>query len=176
VFFCEHDVLYHPSHFDFDLPARDKVFYNEHVWKVSAADGRALHYRCAQTSGLCADRQLLLAHYRTRVALVEAHGFTRAMGFEPGTHGRAERVDDLTSETWMSPVPNVDIRHDANLTKSRWSKSEFRDQRFTEGWTESDSIPGWGTTKGRFDEWLADLTTKARRREVAHGAVQQAVA
>jgi glycosyltransferase involved in cell wall biosynthesis len=167
VFFCEHDVLYHPSHFDFDLPARDKVFYNEHVWKVSAADGRALHYRCAQTSGLCADRQLLLAHYRKRVALVEANGFTRAMGFEPGTHGRTERVDDLTSDTWMSLFPNVDIRHDANLTESRWRKGQFRNPKYTAGWTEGTGVPGWGETAGRFDDFL---------REVAHGAIQQAVA
>lgn len=165
VFFCEHDVAYHPSHFSFTPPNHTQVFYNQNVWKVDAETGQALHYLCSQTSGLCASRELLLEHYRKRVALVEAHGFSRKMGFEPGTHRRAERVDDLTARTWMSEFPNVDIRHSHNLTPSRWKKEQFKDQRYTAGWTESDSIPGWGVTKGRFREFLQEAV-----------GVQQAVA
>lgn len=167
VFFAEHDVAYHPSHWDFTPPNSTQVFYNQNVWKVDSETGRALHYLCSQTSGLCANRELLLEHYRKRVDIVERSGFSRKMGFEPGTHRRSERVDDLTARTWMSEYPNVDIRHGQNLTPSRWKKEQFRDQRYTKGWTESDSIPGWGVTKGRFREFL---------REAAHGAVQQAVA
>jgi len=145
AFLCEHDVLYSPSHFQFRPPNRTHVFYNQHVWKVDIATGKALHYRCSQTSGLCADRQLLIEHYRTRVALVEARGFSRQMGFEPGTHRRDARVDDLTSDVWMSEQPNVDIRHGHNLTPSRWKKAQFKNPRYTAGWTEStvDHVPGW---------------------------------
>ena len=88
------------------------------------------------------------------------------MGFEPGTHSRRERVDDLKCETWMAQFPNIDIRHGHNLTPSRWKQSEFRNQKYCEGWTESDSVPGWGKTQGRFQEFLQE----------AVGAVQQAVA
>lgn len=144
VYLCEHDVLYHPTHFMFTPPNRDCYFYNTNVWKVDYKTGRALHYDCSQTSGLCADRKLLVAHYRTRVAMVEANGFSRRMGFEPGTHHRAERVDEVKATTWVSEFPNLDIRHDHNLTPSRWTKAEFRDQRHTQGWIESDTIPGWG--------------------------------
>lgn len=158
AFLCEHDVLYHPSHFDFVPPEMDRVYYNQHVWKVDASTGHALHYRCSQTSGLCASRQLLVEHYRRRVALVEARGFSRKMGFEPGTHRRAERVDDLVAETWMAAYPNVDIRHDTNLTPSRWRQDQFRDKRNCQGWTEADAVPGWGVTAGRFTEWLAGLS------------------
>ena len=155
VFFAEHDVLYSKSHFDF-LPAeRDRYHYNDNVWKVDAANGRALHYDCQQTSGLCADRALLVDHYRERVKRTEAKlaelGDTRAyrnwirkQGFEPGTHGRPERVDDYKAASWQSAQPNIDIRHGDNLTPSRWRKDEFRNQRYTKGWTESDTIPGWG--------------------------------
>lgn len=66
------------------------------------------------------------------------------IGYEPGTHNRAERVDDRTSESFFSEFPNVDIRHGKNLTKTRWKKEEFRNQKYTEGWTESDEVPGWG--------------------------------
>jgi hypothetical protein len=167
AFLVEHDVLYHPSHFEFTPEKSDVFYYNQNVWKVSAEDGRALHYRCSQTSGLCASRELLLSHYRNRVELVQGRGFTRNMGFEPGTHRRPERVDDYQAEVWMSAYPNVDIRHAHNLTSSRWRKDQFRNQKYTAGWTESDGVPGWGKTLGRFDDFLA---------EVRRGAVQQAVA
>ena len=166
IFFCEHDVLYHPSHFEFTPPRAPRTdefgittgyWYNTATWKVDAETGRALYYVCRQLSGLCAWRDTLLAHFRKRVELIERNGFNRKMGFEPGTHRRAERVDDLTSEAWESPVPNVDIRHGHNLTPSRWDRSLFRNQRFTEGWTEADCVPGWGLTKGRFGEVLRGI-------------------
>ena len=144
VYFCEHDVLYHPSHFDF-IPFKDKYFYNTNVWKVRLEDGHAVRTDfCQQTSGLVADREMLLKHYRKRVELVEKNGYSRKMGFEPGTHNRAERVDDLGSQNYESKFPNIDIRHQNNLTPSRWSKDQFRNQRYTKGWQEADEIPGWG--------------------------------
>ena len=147
VFMAEHDVLYHPSHFAFVPPRRDTYFYNLNVWKVDVETGRAVHYQTKQTSGLCADRMLLIRHYRERIRRCEAEGFSRAMGFEPGSHGRKERIDDVPSETWWSSTPNIDLRHKHTLTKSRWATVEFRDQRNCKGWTEADVIPGWGSTR-----------------------------
>lgn len=154
IFFCEHDCLMHPSHFDFTPPSDQIVYYNTHVYKVDAKSGRTLFYITKQTSGLCAYRGLLIEHYQRRVALVEEKGFSRRIGFEAGTHGRAERVDDLKSEAWMSEFPNIDIRHGGNLTPSRWRQDQFRNERSCRGWKESDEVPGWGRTEGRFDEFL----------------------
>src|SRR3990172_4484332 len=132
VYFCEHDVLYHPSHFEFIPPEKDKYYYNQNVWKVDAASGRALYYDAKQTLALCAYRDLLLQHYRQRVKNTEAkwqelggdtpefRRWIREQGFEPGTHGRAARVDDHKAEGWRSSVPIIDIRHGQNLTPSRW--------------------------------------------------------
>lgn len=158
VFLCEHDVLYHPSHFEFTPPKKDVFYYNENVYKVAYPSGQAIFYYCRQTSGLCAYRELLLEHYRKRVELVEKHGYDRRMGFEPGTHNRAERVDDYKSESWMSLFPNIDIRHDKNLTPSRWKKEQFRNQRYTKGWKEVDSIDGWGkVSNGEITKLILDL-------------------
>lgn len=154
VFFAEHDVLYHPSHFDFTPESDELFYYNQNIWKVDYETGKALFHYSNHTSCLCARTQLLLKHYRKRVQMVEENGFTRRMGFEPGTHGRAERVDDYKHEVWMSENPNIDIRHNKNLTRTRWSKDKFRNQRFTRGWTEADEVPGWGKTQGRFQEIL----------------------
>jgi hypothetical protein len=152
AFLCEHDVLYAPEHFVFTPPQPDVYYYNTATWKVDVATGRAVTYETKQTSGLCANRELLVAHYRKRVARVEQDGFTRAMGFEPGSHNRPERVDDYQSAAWTSVRPNVDLRHTTNLTASRWSPTEFRSQRNCKGWTEADAVPGWGITKGRMSD------------------------
>lgn len=146
IFFCEHDVLYHPTHFEFVPGRKDRYYYNTNVWKVRAEDGFAVHVDdMRQLSGLCGYRDTLVNHFKERVRRIEAEGFSRKMGFEPGTHNRKERIDTLKSERWNSPYPNIDIRHDKNLTDSRWKPEQFRNQKHTIGWTESDvsKIKGW---------------------------------
>ena len=158
VFFAEHDVLYAPRYFDFAPPARDVFYYNENRWQVSSDDGRAAHYRCCQTAQLCADRQLLIEHYRRRIAAVEAAGgYQRNFGYEPGTNKWSRSIDPHSAETWSARTPNIDIRYGGNLSKTRWSPAEFRNKSTCQGWVDGDSIPGWGLTRGRFDEFLAEL-------------------
>jgi len=135
IYFCEHDVIYHPSHFDFTPPTKDKFYYNENFWKVRIEDGHAVHYDAKQVSGLVAYRELLIKEYRKRVTDVERDGYDRRTGFEPGTH-------DDRAVRYFSEQPNVDIRHDHNLTKNRWSEDLFRNKPVN--WIEADEVPGWG--------------------------------
>lgn len=156
VFFCEHDVLYHPSHFDFVPTEKDKYYYNTNVWKVRMKDGHAMRVKdMRQLSGMCVYRDTAVKHYEKRVKLLEAklaevgegedfNRYVRQMGFEPGTHGRKERVDDSSSMTWESKYPNLDIRHSRTLTLNRWKKEQFRNQKYTEGWRESNFVQDWG--------------------------------
>ena len=160
AFLCEHDVLYHPSHFEFTPPRRDTFYYNQHTWRVDAESGRALFYYCNQVSGLCADRSLLIDHYRKRVAHVEQYGFERSLGFEPGGNARSCRIfGDVPVETWRSAVPNVDIKTSYSLTPGRWSQDQFRNKSTCQGWQEADAVPGWGMTRGRMAAFLATLGT-----------------
>ena len=145
VFFCEHDVLYHPSHFDFIPRDKEKFYYNVNVWKTDGEKAVKTDV-CKQTSGICCYRDLAIKHYKKRVAYVEKNGFSRKMGFEPGTHGRVPELIEK-SDTWSSEYPNVDIRHDKNLTSTRWSPTQFRSQKYTKGWTETTNISGWGDIK-----------------------------
>ena len=159
IFFTEHDVYYSEKHFDFIPPHKDVFYYNVNVWRTRLEDGHSVKTNnCRQLSGLCAYRDLLLEHYKKRVKMLEDaqstmsdkefSKYVRGLGFEPGTHNRATRVDDYKSEAYESKVPNIDIRHEGTLTPSRWNKDQFRNQRFTEGWTESEGqIPGWGDIK-----------------------------
>lgn len=161
VFFTEHDVYYHPSHFLFTPTEKNKFYYNTNVWRVRKEDGHAIRTEdCRQLSGLCAYRDTLIAHFEKRVEMLkeakeimngeEFNRYVRKMGFEPGTHGREEKVDDLKSERWESEYPNIDIRHNSNLTPSRWNKDQFVNKKYTEGWEETDIIPGWGNFKEIF--------------------------
>jgi glycosyltransferase involved in cell wall biosynthesis len=154
AFLTEHDIIYHPSHFDFVPPRQDVFYYNENVWKVRSTDGQALFFHTKQTSGCCAYRELLIEHYKKRVERIEREGFNRSMGFEPGCHRLPNGVDNYKAESWMSEFPNVDIRHGQNLTWSRFKKEQYRSQRSIRGWTLADEIPFWGKTKDRFDEFL----------------------
>jgi hypothetical protein len=171
VFLAEHDVIYHPSHFRFVPSKKDVYYYNENAWRLNSVDGQALFYYCKQTSGLCAYRELLVEHYRKRIAKVEQNaidllakgepvkndGFSRHMGFEPGCHSYPRGVDNYKAERWLAPYPNLDVRHDKNLTPNRWKQEEFRNKDACQGWTLASEIPGWGRTKGRFVEFLNDI-------------------
>jgi hypothetical protein len=149
VFFCEHDVIYHSSHFKFRPARKDIFYYNDNKWRVDYKTGQALFYHCAQVSGLCAYRDLLLEHYRSQVTKVEKDGWQHR-GYEPGTHsGRFE--------LWNSELPNLDIRHNKTLTTNRWSQDKFRDKNSCLGWQMADEVPFWGKTKGRINELLAGI-------------------
>lgn len=147
VFFCEHDVLYHPSHFDFYPKDKDTFYYNQNVWYLRQ-DGHAMHYDVNQLSGLCVWRETAIIHFQEKFARIKKEGFSRNMGFEPFTHGRVQWKKTFKMETWKSKRPNVDIRFGINSTGMRWKKDQYRNQQLLINWQETDSrIPGWGNTK-----------------------------
>lgn len=138
VYMCEHDVIYHPSHFDFIPLKKDKFYYNQNFWKIRPqVDDLAVRWDANQVSGLVTYREYLLKWYKDKYANVLRNGFDRS--YEPG--GR----DASQYEVFKSAYPNIDIRHDKNLTKSKWSLDDFRDKSTSKGWEEStlDKIPGW---------------------------------
>jgi hypothetical protein len=160
VFFCEHDVLYHPCHFDF-VPPDPKVYYfNNNVWAVDVEDGKALYYDgMKMTSGLCAYRDILIEHYTKKVAWVEQVGkfSRRAMGYEPGKKVSRGRVGDYEWAYYRSAFPNVDLKGADNITRKRFNLEDYRNRRaMRASWTLTDRVPYWGETKGRFPEFLRE--------------------
>lgn len=146
VFFTEHDVLYHPSHFDFYPEDKETFYYNQNVWYLRQ-DGHAMHYDVNQLSGLCVWRETALVHFREKLERIEKEGFTRNMGFEPFTHGRVVWNKTFKMATWQSKFPNIDIRFGINSTGMRWKKEEYRNQQLLINWQETDDhIDGWGST------------------------------
>src|SRR3990167_6071078 len=156
VFFTEHAVLYHPSHFDFSPTDKDTFYYNQNVWYLRP-DGHALHYDVNQLSGLCIWRETALIHYRERFRSIEEkykeltedqfNSWIRFMGHEPFTHNRIQWKTQFKYETWKSESSNVDIRFGANATGMRWRKEQYRNQQLLINWQETNSeIPNIGNT------------------------------
>jgi len=143
LFFCEHDVLYHPSHFEFRPPRDDVYFYNNNVYKYRLADRKIITYDCGWLSQLCASRELLLRHYKKRLDLIKAGH--RAYGYEPGS-GQSKKIDNVGFERWNSQFPNIDIRHGGNWTGvNRMNPDEFKNKDNCRNWRELTvgELPGW---------------------------------
>jgi hypothetical protein len=128
VFLAEHDVLYHPSHFDFE-PKDDNFYFNNNVWKVRYEDGFAIKYNeCLQLSGMCGKRDVLREYFKDKVKQCEDGKFDRH--YEP-TKNR---------KVYQSEFPIVDIRHKTNQTANRWKIDQFKNK--PTGWQEG-VIPDW---------------------------------
>ncbi len=127
IFFAENDVVYHPSHFDFEPERDDAYYFNVNVWKMRWSDGFCIKTdNSQQVSGMVASRKLLLKYYTGRIEAIKTDKFDGH--YEPRD---AERVN------WESPIPNIDIRHDSNMSVSKWSPKDFRNKKYAEGWKES---------------------------------------
>lgn len=147
VYFTEHDVLYHPSHFDFIPPDRNIWYYNSNCWFLRLTDGFAIHYTARSLSGLCVYRDIAIKHYKERIAMTEREGFSYRMGFEPMTHLRIKWANVYGAGFFKSSSPNIDIKHGRNLTSARWSIDKFRNK--PTDWKEADidTIPGWDNVR-----------------------------
>ncbi|KXH74536.1 MAG: hypothetical protein AM326_09860 [Candidatus Thorarchaeota archaeon SMTZ-45] len=165
LFLCEHDVLYSPGHFE-ARPNNRKFFYNLNRWAVDWRTGHAL-YRYSCCTSLCvARRESILNHFSKLLKLIEEGGYHRSRhGFAPGTH-RIPGVCGRSKRTFSSKVPCVDIRHATNFTPNRWKKKQFRNPHSIKWWKESDGIPGWGKTEGRFDDFIREVDEGKLPKEV----------
>jgi hypothetical protein len=138
VFFCEHDVLYPKCHFDFTPPRDDIFYYNENTWRwLFGNDDAIRHDRMFSLSVLCANRQLALDHYVSRLKLILDMGWdrlegrepswARTMGYEPGTKKKKRGgFSDDDFATWSSRKPVIDIRHPGTFSRPKISLDEFK--------------------------------------------------
>ena len=71
VFFCEHDVLYHTSHFEFTPPSRDTFYYNVNVWRWDFSNDKVITYdHFRSVSGICVSREKAIEHYEKRLKFI----------------------------------------------------------------------------------------------------------
>ncbi len=167
VFFCENDVLYHPTHFDFTPPKDDVFYYNDNVWRWKLWDFKLIRYdKMRPLSCLCCNRLFALDHYKKRWKAVHDLGLDhfrsreprqgRIWGYEPGTKARRRGgFSNDVCEMFSSELPNIDIRHRRTFSSIKCDLSDFKNQ--PENWREIryDQIPGWDLRKV-FPEGMRD--------------------
>ena len=159
VFFCEHDVLYHKSHFDFTPPRDDIYYYNINNWRwLFGADTAITYDGLSSLSGMCCNRQLAIKHYKHRLELIKKWGldkirsreprWARKFGYEPGTKKR--KSGGITDEEHIkrkSKYPNIDIRHRHTFSRPKVTLREFN--RLPTNWKEEkiENISEWDLRK-----------------------------
>ena len=162
VFFTEHDILYHKSHFDF-IPSRNDIYYyNSYNYRWRWGTNVAITYEnLTSLSGMCCNRELAIEHYKYRIKVMLEQNldknrgreprWARRFGYEPGTKKKKRGgITNEDSEKWKSEYPNVDIRHENTFSHPKTFLSNFRHQ--PDKWQETtiDKVPGWDL-KGLFN-------------------------
>ena len=156
IFMLEHDLLYHPSHFDFTPEKKDTFYYDHNRWAVCDETGKAVFYHTDVPSLLCAYRELLIKHYTIAIEQVAGVGWKSRYGFSP-PKGFPKELRVGKAKRYVAKYPSLDIRRKDAWTSKRMDKSQFRNEHGRSGWKEADEVPGWGKIKGRFDDFLRDI-------------------
>jgi hypothetical protein len=137
VFFCEHDILYHPSHFVINPEDKDAFYYNENSYKWDCRGDRVVwHNNGAGLHGMCGYTSTLKDHYKKRLEYIYNNGFdklpvtrnpkwARNMGYEPGKPIRHGGISDNQRIIWMSEQPIINIRHSKTVTPRKMEINEF---------------------------------------------------
>lgn len=138
VFFCEHDVLYHKSHFDFTPPKDDVYYYNNNLWRWKLHNFRLATYdKMRSLSCMSVNREFAIEHYKKRIQKMEEMKMdptrsreprtARIWGFEPGTKPTSRGgFSDDTCDDWRSSGPNIDIRHKKTFTSIKADQQDFK--------------------------------------------------
>lgn len=155
VFFCEHDVLYPTSHFEFEPKKDDIYYYNDNIWRWNYPENLAITYdRLISLSGLCVNRKLALAQYKARLKRINDLELTsiksreplwaRRWGYEPGTK-KTKRggFSDDEFETWTSKEPIIDIRHKKTFSPKKVTLDSFKHAPVNFQEITLDKIPSW---------------------------------
>ena len=154
VFFCEHDILYSLSHFDFTPIRNDIFYYNDNIWRWNYPTELAIGYdRLISLSSLSVNRQFALDHYRKRIKKIEAMGeeknerdpvWARKWGYEPGTKKkRRGGFSDDDFETWRSKDPIIDIRHPETFSPRKVTLTSFKHPPINWKEISINKIPEW---------------------------------
>jgi len=159
VFFIEHDVLYHPSHFEIKPSQKDIYYYNTNNYRWRWQTDIAITYdELTSLSMLCCYREIALKHYKYRYRVMEEQKldedrareprWARRFGYEPGTKSiKRGGITDEVSQTWRSKYPNVDIRHRGTFSHPKTFRREFVHLPPTFRETTIDKIEGWDLKK-----------------------------
>ena len=124
IYLCEHDVFYHPSHFDFIPPRTNKIYFNLNRYYSTINESYFVKSIGKRALSQCVSYKSPLISHVTEQVDVRINGIASPcigpfMNFE-------------------SKFPNIDIRHGGNFSASN---------RFNNNDKMIWEIEGWGTPR-----------------------------
>jgi len=127
VYTCEHDVFYHPSHFAKLPESRNHAYFNSNRYHYRLGAHYFIEARDVRALSQCVVyREMLIEHCKERI--------------EKWERGASHRMK-IPYRSFSSSRPNVDIRHDQNLTK----EGDYM-RAYKRGELEGiGNLPGWGS-------------------------------
>jgi hypothetical protein len=127
IYLCEHDVFYSPSHFEYEPPDRESIYFNLNraYWKLGIDS-------FAWTMGRRAFSQLV-SYREVLLGLVKTKFNEWVSGHSSFLHGPFKH--------WVSEYPNVDIRHGGNFSSFANKRSSYEQG----GMKGVPKIDYWGT-------------------------------
>ena len=135
----EHDVLYHPSYFEFVPKGLEDFCYNTNVWQLDVETKKALFRKSKRTSQLVVYREALVDYFEIFMEHIKKRGYRNRFGIAPLTHANCG-VEKYHLKVFKSQFPNIDIRHKDNFTKFVPTDEKLFDE-----------IPSWGKVKDIYD-------------------------
>lgn len=157
IFFAEHDVLYHPNHFDF-VPKEEKYYFNTNVWTVKSDTGECMYADCMErTSCMVAFRDILMDAYTEKLCQAEEYfetnhkNFAQKYGYEP---------KNFLYEHFRGEEPNLDIKHGNNITRPRFDLNQYSNTAkriIGNSFILTDRVPYWGKMGENFDNFLRSV-------------------
>ena len=151
IFIAEHDVLYHPSHFDFIPTKKNRIFYNTNRWAVDPVEtsptyGLAVFYYTNTTSFLCGHKDFLMALFSKGVEILEKNKWRIRDGCIPPKDMPHNERRKFRFIRWMAEYPSLDIRHKNTYTPKNMAKRS-KSGKYLYGWQEKYELPFWGKFK-----------------------------
>lgn len=127
IYVCEHDVFYHSSHFVF-IPPDDNFYHNKnsYYWKI----GLSSYMYCGERnalSQLVVKREVLLKHCKERIQNL--------------LQNKNAKIK-YKLHFFESEKPNIDVRHDNNLSKDGKKKKKYYSEKSENNIT---NIAYWGS-------------------------------
>lgn len=116
IYFCQNNVLYNESHFDF-LPKKRLAFY----YNVNTTDAQGKLIGTKSLSGLVSYRTTLIKHFEKRIEKIEGirskalsigqkienEGVSKHMIYDPGLVSKKKSLDTYKVKTFKSIKPNI---------------------------------------------------------------------
>jgi hypothetical protein len=144
IAFCEDDVLYHSSHFDY-TPSERTFAYDDNIWNIYTwTKPPMFSYKGRRNlNGLLCERDLFIEAMEERFAKYDEKNFPKHLFGEPGKYERQLKVTIRDWEFYPTRKPSIAFSHPTELSYAGLGKRKKIGEKPTtilKPWGEANNI------------------------------------